>query len=428
MSRTENRTMPKKLDVLIIALNFCRADEERTPYGVSCLVNAFRSGANGSRGRIRSLTYDLNRHFDAGRGAFRINHRKVARILARKIQRSGCNAVAFSTFAWSDVIFKKTMAILSRRKNRPIIVMGGPMVIGSLALLRNEYPCADFFIESYGEKVFANLRGYLARAEESGNRLIKDLPEFEKLVSPYFSNLIRIEKGMSVRMELRRGCLFNCSFCRHRNPEKKVFCVDCSQNHRRELELFKEKQVAKINVLDPYFNDCRAEFKEISFEFLRNVRDLQIEAKISLQIRPEMLDGDYLDIAQTMPNLIFEIGIQSLDDRVIAQINRGGTGTRKKVLEKLAEVARRKIASEITLIYGLPLQTAESFESDIKTLKSLGFTKISAFPLQIYRGTEIFEQYRDFGLQTRLNEIGILEVCDNPAHDFARMREIASEL
>ena len=430
------KKLPRKLDLLIIATNFCRADEERTPYGVSCLVNAFRRGESAKTGRIRSFTYDLNRHFDRETGKFKIKFKKIARFLARKIVKSGCNVVAFSTFAWSDLIFTKTMAILARRKNRPLIMLGGPMVIGSLAELQGLYPHADFFIESYGEKVFANLREYLVqdyrvtpdndkKTYESRNRLIKDLPVFEELVSPYFSNLIRIEKGMSVRMELRRGCLFNCAFCRHRNPEKKVFCVDCAQNHRRELMLFKEKQVGKINVLDPYFNDVRPEFKEISRVFLQNVRDLQIDTKISLQIRPEMLDDEYLDTAQTMPNLIFEIGIQSLDDAVIAKINRGGKGTRQKVLEKLAEVARRKITSEITLIYGLPLQTAQSFASDIATLTSLGFSKISAFPLQIYRGTELFSTYREFGLKTRLNEIGILEVCDNPAHDFEKMQFLA---
>ncbi|MBQ9205214.1 MAG: hypothetical protein IJ158_00695 [Treponema sp.] len=422
------KPIPQKLDLLIITTNFCRADEERTPYGVSCLVNAFRRGESAKSGRIRSFTYDLNRHFDSETGKFKINFKKIARFLARKIVKSGCNVVAFSTFAWSDLIFTKTMAILAWRKNHPLIVLGGPMVIGSLAELQGLYPHADFFIESYGEKVFANLREYLLQAHEGGSRLIKDLPVFEELVSPYFSNLIKIEKGMSVRMELRRGCLFNCAFCRHRNPEKKVFCVDCAQNHQRELMLFKEKQVGKINVLDPYFNDVRPEFKEISRAFLQNVRDLQIDTKISLQIRPEMLDDEYLNIAQTMPNLIFEIGIQSLDDAVIAKINRGGKDTRKKVLEKLAEVARRKITSEITLIYGLPLQTAKSFASDIATLTSLGFSKISAFPLQIYRGTELFSTYRKFGLKTRLNEIGILEVCDNPTRDFAKMRAIATNL
>ena len=411
----------KKLKVLLVSTNFCRLDEVRTPYGVSCLVNAFVCGEN--NGTIETLTYDLNGHFSENLGKFCINYEKTAAVIAEKIIENGCDIAAFSVFAWSDKLFKKTMAILGSCKKRPIIVMGGPMVCGGLETLRKEYPFADFFIESYGEKVFSNLGEYLSRAEKSGNPLIKDLPLFEELTSPYLSGLITLKEGMTVRMELRRGCLFNCSFCRHRNPEKKVFCVGCMEVHRQELMLFKAAKVRKINVLDPYFNDGRKDFKGISLEFLKLLKELKITADVSLQIRPEVLTDEYLDIAETMPNIIFEIGVQSLDDNVTTVINRGGNN--RKVVEKLTEVAKRGIRTEITLIYGLPYQTAESFRNDVNILKTFGFSKITAFPLQIYRGTEMFDEYQAFGLKVKPNDLGILEVCDNPAHDVDEMRKIA---
>lgn len=411
----------KNLKVLLVSTNFCRPDEVRTPYGISCLLNAFRHGKN--NGSIETLTYDLNGHFNGNLGKFFINYEKTATLIAEKIVENGCNIAAFSVFAWSDELFKKTMAILGSCKKRPIIVMGGPMVCGGFETLRKEYPFADFFIESYGEKVFSNLGEYLSRAEKSGNPLIKDLPEFEKLDSPYLSGLIPLKEGMTVRMELRRGCLFNCSFCRHRNSEGKIFCVGCMEAHRQELMLFKAAKVRKINVLDPYFNDGRAGFKDISLEFLKLVKELEITAEVSLQIRPEMLTDEYLDIAETMPNLIFEIGVQSLDNKVTTAIKRGGNN--RNVVEKLTEVAKRGIRTEITLIYGLPYQTAESFRKDVNMLKTFGFSKITAFPLQIYRGTEMFDEYQRFGLKVKPNDLGILEVCDNPTHDIGEMRKIA---
>lgn len=416
-----NNNLFEKPKVLLVSTNFCRPDEVRIPYGITCLVNAFRHGK--SNGSIDTFTYDLNRHFDENLGKFCINYDKTAVLIAEKIMENGCNIAAFSVFAWSDELFKNTMAILGRCKKRPLIVIGGPMVCGGLETLRKEYPSADFFIESYGEKVFANFGEYLYRAERSGNPLIKELPVFEELTLPYLSGLIPLKEGMTVRMELRRGCLFNCSFCRHRNPEKKVFCVGCMEAHRRELMLFKAAKVRKINVLDPYFNDVRADFKEISFEFLTLLKELKITAAVSLQIRPETLTDKYLDIAETMPDIIFETGVQSLDNKVTKVINRGGDN--KKVIEKLKEVARRGIRTEITLIYGLPYQTAESFRNDVNFLKIFGFSKITAFPLQIYRGTEMFDKYQHYGLKAKPNDLGILEVCDNPAHDIEEMRKIA---
>ena len=411
----------KKLKVLLVSTNFCRPDEVRTPYGITCLVNAFRQGKN--NGSIDTFTYDLNEHFNENLGKFCIDSDKIARFIAAEILENGCNIAAFSVFAWSDELFKKTMKILGSCQKRPVIVMGGPMVCGGLETLRKEYPCADFFIESYGEKVFSNLGDYLSHAEKSGNPLIKDLPVFEELTSPYLSGLIPLKEGMTVRMELRRGCLFNCSFCRHRNPEGKVFCVGCMEAHRQELMLFKVAKVRKINVIDPYFNDGRKDFKGISLEFLKLLKELKITADVSLQIRPEVLTEEYLDIAETMPNLIFEIGVQSLDNKVTTAIKRGGDN--KKVVEKLTEVARRGIRTEITLIYGLPYQTAESFRNDVNFLKTFGFSKITAFLLQIYRGTEMFDEYKGFGLKVESNDLGILEVCDNPTHDIEEMRKIA---
>jgi coproporphyrinogen III oxidase-like Fe-S oxidoreductase len=73
----------------------------------------------------------------------------------------------------------------------------------------------------------------------------------------------------------------------------------------------------------------------------------------------------------------------------------------------------------------LPCQTAESFRNDVNSLRTLGFSKITAFPLQIYRGTEMFDIYKSYGLKAEPNDLEILEVCDNPAHDIEEMRKIA---
>lgn len=411
----------KSLNVMLVATNFCRPDEARVPYGVSCLTNAFKTSGKNS-GAIRTLVIDLNRFYQTGRGDFRIKYGKLAKKIATLILRSSCNVAAFSTFAWSDRLFSKTIAILSRHKKHPLIVVGGPMVIGTLGELQKCYPSADFFIESYGEKVFADLGAYLCGKE----RLVKDLPAFETLSSPYLDGEIPVRHGQAVRMELRRGCLFHCAFCRHRNLEKKVFCIGCRRTHVQELEFFKAHGVRKINVLDPFFNDRRKDFKALSMNFLSDVRRLGLDAEISLQIRPEMLDEDYLDEAQKMPNVIFEIGVQSLDDEVCRAIDRGAKNA--VVIKKLSEVARRKIRTEITLIYGLPKQTATAFRRDLETLCNMGFEKVSAFPLQVYPGTKLYETYRDFGLEIKENALGILQVCGNPSGDFSEMEMLASAL
>ena len=99
----------EKPKVLLVSTNFCRHDEERTPYGVSCLVNAFRQGQN--KGTIDTFTYDLNGDFNENLGKFSINYEKTAALIAEKIIESSCNIAAFSVFAWSDVLSNKSQKI-----------------------------------------------------------------------------------------------------------------------------------------------------------------------------------------------------------------------------------------------------------------------------------------------------------------------------
>lgn len=414
--------LPKNLKVLLVAVNFFNHKKSNILYNILCLMLAFIKGNHG--GIIQPLIYNLNKYYDRKDKFFHLNFNKIARQLAKKILESKCNIVAFSMFAYSDLLFQKTMALLVQSPNCPIILLGGRMICGNVQELKKRYPHANFFIESYGEKVFSNLRKYLLEAEENNNPIIKALPNFEELKSPYLLNPNLIRQGMTVELELRRGCPFNCSFCTHRNSDKEVFCIGCNQNIEKLLLLFKKKKVAKINVIDPCFNDLRT--IEISKSFLNLVQKLEITALISLQIRPEVLTSEFLDIAKNMPNLIFEVGIQSIDNKVLPKINRWKDCS--KVIQSLKELQKRRIKTEITLIYGLPNQTVESFKNDIDSLKALGFNKITAFPLQLYPGTELFEKYQDYGLEVSQNDLEIMQVCDNPTHDFNEMNEIAKNL
>jgi tRNA A37 methylthiotransferase MiaB len=301
-------------------------------------------------------------------------------------------------------------------KNIEKIVLGGPTIVGGLEAMQNEYPQADLFIESYGEKVFANMRKYFSE----NNKYVIDLPDFSTLQSPYLSGRVVVSKGMTVRMELRRGCCFQCTYCRYKDNTRKIYCIGNTDRWKREVMLFKNAKVKKINVLDAFFDE-QGKNKKLGLDFLKYCKQVGLEAEISLQIRPECLDDDYLEIVSQMPNVILEIGIQSLDEKVMKAIKRGN---REKVLKTLGRVAELGVRTEITMIYGLPHQTAQSFENDLCYLDGLGFETISAFQLSIYNGTEMGKTYKDYGLIVKRDSVGVLKVYDNPTHDIDLMKEI----
>jgi radical SAM superfamily enzyme YgiQ (UPF0313 family) len=414
----KNSFIHTPLRVLLVGSNFCRKNEPRDAYGASCLVSAFRNSPANAGDTLDVFTSDLNRFQKAGEG-FDIDWELTAEEIVTRALIGEYNIVAFSVFAWCEKMVALAGAELRRRVPEIFIMLGGASIFGSEEDLRRRFPFADMFTLSYGEKIFANLRRYI----NQGVARVIDLPKFGDLESPYLSGAISLDGGVNtVRAETRRGCSFRCSFCKHRDTlSGKVYRIDNYERHLDELKLFKERGVKKLNVLDPLFNDYEGHGEQ----YLKLIRKVGFTGKVSLQIRPELLTERFMEEASLNSNVSFEIGVQSLDPTVLKTIQRGGYKTEAQLREKLDHCRKLGISTIVTLIYGLPLQTYDSFARDIGIVKSYGVGKVGTFPLQVYAGTKLAEDIGQYGLTLKEDAFGIPEVVDNPTHDFEKMQKLA---
>ena len=410
------------IHALLVGSNLCRASEPYDAYGVSCLASAFKGSAANAGDTLEVFTFDLNRFQNNNTGDYNIDWELIADEIVTKVRIGRYNVVALSVFGW----FEKAVVLAGKRlaklANPPFIMLGGTSIFGDEAQLRSRFPFADMFTLSYGEKIFANMRHYI----NSGKTRIMDLPDFKSLQSPYLTGEIQIGGAIdTVRAETRRGCTFRCSFCKHRDTiSGKVYSFDNHDRMLDELELFKSKGIKKLNVLDPLFND----YKGHGEHYLKLIRKVGFGGKVTLQIRPEVLTESFMEEASLNPNISFEIGVQSLDPAVLEVIQRGGRKTESQLREKLLRCRKYGISTMVTLIYGLPLQTYDSFKRDIDIVKNYGVTKVGAFPLQVYPGTKLADDIDEFGLTLRENAFGITEVVDTPTRDFNRMQALASNV
>jgi len=113
----------------------------------------------------------------------------------------------------------------------------------------------------------------------------------------------------------------------------------------------------------------------------------------------------------------------------------------KKLDEKLQLAAQYpNLKTEISLIYGLPLQTVQSFEQSVSWVqRKLPSATIKAFPLMLLRGTALQRDAHRFGLKEGFVAHGVTErlqdhiphviESDSFSHDdWLRMAAIASAL
>jgi len=242
------------------------------------------------------------------------------------------------------------------------------------------------------------------------------------LPSPWLEGLINLENQEFIRWESQRGCPFKCGFCQHKEPgarlKKREFLSD---RIMKEIDLFCTKDVKDIAVLDPIFN-ASSQSKNILKRFISN----NFQGRLSFQCRAEMTDDEFIDLASQL-NVRLEFGLQTIHKEEGRAVNR--VNNMKKVDSVMSNVLKKDIECEVSLIFGLPCQTFESFCETVDWCLERSVPKIKAFPLMLLRGTEI-EQKRD---TWRLIESGgsmpvVLQSDTFSYDDWVKMAQISEAL
>jgi radical SAM superfamily enzyme YgiQ (UPF0313 family) len=196
-------------------------------------------------------------------------------------------------------------------------------------------------------------------------------------------------------METKRGCPFTCAFCQHKDSyEKRLKCNEA--RIEKEIQAMVAQGITDVLIVDPIFNSGN-NYQAVLQGFLRH----GFKGRLSLQSRFEMVREDYLDLCLQLLSsgvqLELEIGIQTVmptESKVIR---------RKNNLKKVVQIGERLkgygIPFEVSLIYGLPLQTLDSFCETVDWVRE--FLKpdlLHAWPLMLLKGTEMYDLKDEFGL------------------------------
>lgn len=114
------------------------------------------------------------------------------------------------------------------------------------------------------------------------------------------------------------------------------------------------------------------------------------DTEVTVEVNPETVDGDYLaELKQAGVNRL-SFGCQTFDESILKIIGRKHSPEQVKYCVKLAQ----KLGFDninLDFIYGLPTQTIEGFENDLKTAAVLDIQHISLYGLKIDEGCYFYK-------------------------------------
>jgi radical SAM superfamily enzyme YgiQ (UPF0313 family) len=403
-----------------VSIDWTRDKDPRVPLGHASITAALRSAGV----EVRAFSFPINR---AGFSAERILWDVLES--ARGLEPEQVD-VGLGVYIWNDKVVKSLLASLRRHGFRGRIVLGGPQISYAGPGLEQLYPEADAFIRGYGEEAMVALAATSERIRFTGvhwagqaDGEFQAQAKLETLSSPFLGNIIELSGSQRfIRWETQRGCPFRCSFCQHREAGSRLRRRDIPlERLEREMELFVRSGVDDIAVLDPLFN-----LGDHALAVLRTFQRLGYRGRLSLQCHFSTLDDEFLDACEGL-DVRLEFGLQTIHEREARAVDR--MNNLEKVREGIRKLQERDIPFEVSIIFGLPEQTLESFRRTVDFCLRQRVPVLKAFPLMLLRGTRLERERTRWGFVENNEPIpSVIRSHTFDEREWNRMAAIAEAL
>ena len=380
-------TRLKYTDVTLLSLDWCRPKDPPISLGsASILVNLLSRGCNAN-----ALPFNVNSpQFDTNEVVQQIfDHRPTESTL-----------LGVGAFVWNEYHLQTILSRLQRYNFPGSVLLGGPQISYTSTHPQKYYPLADIFCRGYAEQAVYKLVTTSTIDEpfpDIVGIVYKGLPDLklqatcdlETLPSPYLMGVLPPQTFM--RWETQRGCPFRCSFCQHRESHLATKGLQKRRSFEinrliEESKWMSQNAVTDVAILDPTFNSGPNYLKVMDA-----LIDSNYGGKVSLQCRFEMIKNEFLERVVKLNDIgatvILEFGLQTIIPNEAKAINR--PNRIKKVEEVIKQLHYLKISFEVSLIFGLPLQTLESFKQSVNFCLENKVPVIKAWPLMLLRGTPL---------------------------------------
>lgn len=311
--------------------------------------------------------------------------------------------IGLSCYIWNYEMAMKVVERVKLAYPQILVILGGPQMIDCDREWMENHPLVDFVLVGEGETAF-NQWCDCYRAKNHNYQQVANL-WWRTLQGDIIYNYVNCERGVLgqgyaneenlehrlVYYEASRGCAYRCTYCLS-SLDKRV--------HYRDLEAVKSdlyqlayKGTKTVKLVDRTFN--------LQEERARAIIDhwcsLAVDCCLHGEIVADIVSEEFADYLTTLPTgrLQFEIGVQSVNQRALQEVNRHTDWKRaKQVISKL--LAADNIHIHLDLLVGLPYEDLSSFRTSFNEVYQLQPHYLQIGMLKVLPGTKMKEQSERF--------------------------------
>lgn len=297
-----------------------------------------------------------------------------ADLISEKLLAEKPEIVGFSVFVWNSRILQ----IVSRnlRNHGVFTFAGGPEITSHPQV----FDAFDKTVCGEGEaKVPAVIYEKITGQKTEACRI-----DYDNLSSCYLDGTLNVCDYEGALWELARGCPFKCSYCYESKGEKSVRKFPM-ERIEKELDLFAQKKVPQVFVLDPTYNADKSR----AIQLLKMIAKKTPNTFYYFEARAEFIDRELASYFAKIPCAL-QIGLQTADENVARLVNR--PFNLKNFTKKIGVLNETGIVFGLDVIYGLPGDTFASFKNSVNYAVSLYPNNLEIFCLSVLPGTTLFDE------------------------------------
>lgn len=189
------------------------------------------------------------------------------------------------------------------------------------------------------------------------------------------------------------GCPHQCVFCNQKtiSGQKNAAESGAREQIARWLQWLKPSLENEAAFYGGSFTALDSDLQERLLFLTDELLERGIIGSVRLSTRPDYIDDKKLELLKKHGVRLVELGVQSLDDRVLEAAGRGHTAA--DVVQAMKRLRAYNFKTGLQLMVGMPLQSFSSLQDTVAQVIKLQPDIARIYPLLVIKGTPLAESW-----------------------------------